>query len=491
MIREWTRRAALIAQCACAAACAGGAEGSPEGASLRVGQPAPVIKANDVGITFHKFALTRETLVTIGGDGRPGPRILESWEAAPDRLTWRLKIRSGVRFHDGTPVTAGALAPHVSSRLRTLSSGAVRDVTAAGDEMLVVALNEPYAFLFEDIATISAEHAVGSQRFGTGPYVLTEESPERLVFASVDNHYRGTPAIDRVEVRLYPEQRNAWSALMRDEIDMLYDVSRESLEFVRGESSVAVSTFTRPFVYLLGLNHGHPQLRDPRVRRALSDGVDRNALVRVALAGEGEPAGGYIWPNHWAYDPAASSATYDPQNAVRLLENAGLQVRHERGRMPARLRIRCAVYESMRKIGLVLQRQLAAIDVDLQLEVVDLPQMIERLTTGNYDSFVFEMASLRGFKSPYQFWRSDTVMLKHGYAGADDVLDRVRRAASDEEFRLAASALQQRFRDDPPAVFLAWDRTSRAVTRRFEVPSTTEDVYHSIARWKPAAKDSN
>jgi hypothetical protein len=98
------------------------------------------------------------------------------------------------------------------------------------------------------------------------------------------------------------------------------------------------------------------------------------------------------------------------------------------------------------------------------------------------------MNSGRGFKYPYEFWHSSGQRVKHGYRAADDVLDAVRRAPSDEAFRAAAVALQQRFRDDPPAIFLAWGRTSRAVSRRFEIEATGDDVYHTVSRWTPVRK---
>ncbi|HEX6324912.1 MAG TPA: hypothetical protein VFZ36_14380, partial [Vicinamibacterales bacterium] len=177
--------------------------------------------------------------------------------------------------------------------------------------------------------------------------------------------------------------------------------------------------------------------------------------------------------------------------ALRLFEAAGLTVRQEPGLMPARLRLKCLVNEPLHKLALVLQRQLAMVDVDLQLEPVPSEDMIPRLGSGDFESFVFTMASARLFKFPYQFWHSGRPMFGHGYSGADDVLDRVRHANSDEELKAAASALQRRFHDDPPAVFLTWDRTSRAVSRRFDVPETADDIYHTIGRWKPAAPASN
>lgn len=491
MIRHRAKTAALLAPLAGLLACANGDTEATPRASLRVGYAAPAVRESGqpVAFAFNKQVLTRETLVTIGNDGRIMPRILESWTSTPDGLVWRLKVRRGIRFHDGSPVTAPELTPQMSAELSGYSLGAVQSVEAEGDDVIRIALREPYGFLLEDISLITAQRTVDGKTYYTGPYAIVEDTPDRLVVRAVDEHYRGDPTIDQVDARLYPDQRNAWSALMRGEIDMLYSVSRDSLDFIRSESSISVSTFTRPFVFLLGLNHAHPQLRNARVRRALDLAVDRDALIATGLANEAEPADGHVWPHHWAYDSSAANA-YDPQRARQLLEEAGLPLQREPGRMPARLRLRCAVYPPMRKLALVLQRQLAAVDVDLQLELVPYGEMIERLPKGDYDTFVFEMVSARGLKWPYQFWHSSTLFLEHGYAGADDVLEQLRVASTDEDIRRAVSAVQHRFKENPPAIFLAWPRESRAVSRQFQVEATAEDVYHTVSRWKLAANEN-
>lgn len=470
---------------------------APGLASLTVGVAAPIIRqsATPLGLTYHRDALTRETLLTLGQDGRPAPRVLESWQTSADGLTWRLRIRPGIRFHDSTPVTARELAPRVRGVLMAGRLGQIESVEADGDGIIVVRLREPFAFLVEDLGQATALRTVrqrdasgktSERTYGTGPYVVVAESGDNLQLAEFPNHYRGDPGVSRIAVRLFPDQRNAWSALMRDEIDVLYEVSRESLDFVRSESTVNVATFPRAYVYVLGFNSAIPALRSPAVRRAINIAIDRGALVETALSGEGEPASGHLWPRHWAYDAAVRAPAYDPAGARRLMEEAGLPLRAVADEMPSRLRLRCAVYKPFRQVALVLQRQLAEADIDLQLEELELGEMVERIGTSDYDTFLFEMTSGRTLLWPYLFWHSTSPFLKHGYAGADDVLERMRMARSDHELREAARAFQRRLLDDPPAAFLAWGRVSRAVTNRFELPAAGDDIYHTIPQWKPA-----
>lgn len=467
-------------------------------ASLTVGVAAPVIQqsGSPVGISYHRDALSRETLVALGIDGRPSPRVLDSWETSGDGLTWRLKIRPGIRFHDLTPLTAQELVPQLRSGLMAAALGKVESIEPEGEHAILIRLRERFSFLPEDLGQATAVHVVqerddrgkviSRKTYGTGPYVVAEESAERIDLREFPNHYRGDPGVAQIAVRLFPDQRKAWSALMRDEIDVLYEVSRESLDFVRSESTVNVATFPRPFVYVLGFNSSLPALRDPVVRRAINHAIDRQALVDTALSNEGEAAADHVWPLHWAHDTSVRAPEYNPAEAIRLMEQAGLSVRADGGGMPARLRLRCAVYEPFRKMALVLQRQLAQVDVDLQLESFGLVDLAKTVGSGKFETFVFEVTSGRTLLWSYLFWHSSSPFLKHGYAAADDALDRMRVAVTDDELRAATAAFQQRLIDDPPAAFLAWGRVSRAVTRRFELPEPGIDIYQTIAKWKPA-----
>ena len=114
--------------------------------------------------------------------------------------------------------------------------------------------------------------------------------------------------------------RTAWAAMMRGEVDFLYEVGPESREFLESETSVALYPFLRNYVYGVVFNTRHPVLRDPEIRRALNYAVDRSAIVRQAFRGHATAASGPAWPLHWAYDAAAASYPYDPARAAAALE---------------------------------------------------------------------------------------------------------------------------------------------------------------------------
>ncbi|MGH9312480.1 MAG: hypothetical protein ACRD1S_04700, partial [Vicinamibacterales bacterium] len=134
--------------------------------------------------------------------------------------------------------------------------------------------------------------------------------------------------------------------------------------------------------------------------------------------------------------------------------------------------------------------------VDMNIELAGLAEIAGRAARGDYDAFLFWQTSGRSLTWPYLFWHSPEpgrpVFLKSGYSAADDTLDHVRYAATDDDFRNAVAAFQQVMHDDPPAVFIAWEERVRAVSRKFNVPAQEpgRDVTYSLWRWRPATEAS-
>ncbi len=143
------------------------------------------------------------------------------------------------------------------------------------------------------------------------------------------------------------------------------------------------------------------------------------------------------------------------------------------------------------RMGLLLQRQLAEVGIDMRMEVLPIPEVMRRLQVGQFDAFLLDMISKSGLDSVYQWWHSPEGSPKPadtGYTAADGALDRVRDARTEEETRQAVRSLQQVMRDDPPAVFLLWSHTARAVSARFRVPLTPDrDIIATLPQWTLAS----
>ena len=204
-----------------------------------------------------------------------------------------------------------------------------------------------------------------------------------------------------------------------------------------------------------------------------------------------------VWPSHWAYNTAVRRHTYDAASARRRLDAAGLPVQPAAagsGERASRFRINCLFFDAdpqFERIALLLQRQLAAVDVDVHLEGANQKVLTQRAAGGDFDTYLFQMTSGRSFDGTYRFWHSPgpgPVFQNSGYRGADEVLDRLRRSRNDPDIRLAVGDLRERFYEDVPAAFIAWLQTTRAIDSRFDVGEKSDpEVFANLWRWRPKA----
>jgi peptide/nickel transport system substrate-binding protein len=493
---------------ACSAACRGARDAEPSSAAvtLRVGVADPRRgTAPQAGVAQLSRLLRFAPVVTLGRDGRPRPALAERWEAADDARAWRFHLRPGLTFHDGSPLTSAEVraswAPATDPSLPGMPPG-LRDIAAietSGPEQVVVRLHRPSALLLESLALLPI--TTDEARVGAGPFKPVADTrtvaDEATTLEAFPGHYHGRPRIDRLEIRSFPAPRSAWSALMRGEIDFLYEVAPEAVEFLRASADVQALSFLRPYVYVVGFNMAHPVLKDVSVRRALNQAVDRAFVIARALGGRGVPAYDHVWPGHWTFDAGLGATPYDPRAAAAALDRAGWTVRRTSAgeRFPQRFRLTCllpASYPQFERVGLIVQKQFADVGVDLALEVVPLAELQRRLAEGRYDAYLFEMAGGPGLSWPYRFWHSpetgEAAFVRSGYSAANAPLDRVRNAMTDDELRDAVRTLRRVFVEDPPALFLCWGETARAVRRTFRVPAGDErDVLSTLPEWEPVA----
>lgn len=434
--------------------------------------------------------LSAETLIVLDWNGRPTPRLATDWEWDDAGLSLTMKLREDVRFHDGTLLTSEAVAAILRktiSRGRSEGFQYLVGLETPGAATIVFRLSRPDSFLIEAIADALIRDPDGPQR-RTGPFRIVP-FPSGLLALKNAGYYRGEPGIDRVEVTFYDTQRAVFAAIISGAVDMVPEVNPESVEFLQGASQLGTFASVRPFYIPLVFNLKHPILRNPEVRRALSQAIDREELVRHAMRGRARVAEDPVWPSHWAYNATSKRRGYDPTAAKARLEAAGFPVRPSAtaNRMDSRFRLNCLFYNrdfQFERIAMMLQRQLEAIGVDLVLEGVGPSVLAQRAGSGDFDTYVYQLTSGKSFDWLYRFWHSGGGMQSTGYTGADATLDQLRLSRRDPDVRMGVAALRQRFYEDVPAAFLAWPETTRAVSSRFDIGDHLDpDIFGNLWRW--------
>jgi peptide/nickel transport system substrate-binding protein len=307
-------------------------------------------------LTQHVF----DSLVMSDNDARPSPGLALSWRAL-DPLTWEFKLRPGVRWHDGSPFTADDIvftfgrAPNVPNSPTGLGQY-IRPVTRleiVDAETIRLHTAEPVPLIpqfMSAFAIVSRKHGEGAATsdynsgkaaIGTGPYRLQSfQLGDRAVFTRNPDWWGPQQAWDRVTYRLIANDSARVAALQSGDVDAIdavptRDVARlAQLPRLRITSrpglrliylSPDVGRATTPFAtdrngQVLAQN----PLRDVRVRRALSLAINREGIRTQLMEGHSRPAGQPAPEGAMGYDPDILPDPYKPDDARRLLAEAGL-----------------------------------------------------------------------------------------------------------------------------------------------------------------------
>ncbi|MEM7256233.1 MAG: ABC transporter substrate-binding protein [Pseudomonadota bacterium] len=282
--------------------------------------------SNQAGVT--------ETLMGIDYDLNLYPRLAAGIEqAAP--TTWRVTLKEGVTFHDGTPLTASAVVDAISAISNEESAGHnarvaklldLANLSAEGDQVVVFETNSPNAAfpwtLSEPGIAILGAASDDFPINATGPYVFREAIPEQLYRAEANADYHmGKPGLDEVRITISADPATSALAFEAGEVDMVINYPEADFERIKSTGAQGFSAPTAR-LYFYTVNAASGPLANPMIRKAVSMAIDRQGIVDAALSGVGGVPAGTIYPQGkgWSAD---IPAVYDPKQAESLLAEAG------------------------------------------------------------------------------------------------------------------------------------------------------------------------
>ena len=268
-----------------------------------------------------------ETLVRMRpGSLRPEGVLATAW-ASPDQRVWTLTLREGVRFHDGSPLDATAVAANLE-HLRS-ERGFPGHATRLGPHVVEITLDQPNAALLSTLsqpffAMQSPARLAAATPVGTGPFQLVAAKPGLVELAAYPEHWAGAPRTRRLLFRRFASEDALARALAAGEADASEALSPERAAELRSHQGVTLDAQPGLNLTFLAVNDERSPFSDVRVRRALSKAMDRAGLVRELLAGHAEPASAALPPGLLPPDTRARELTLDRDTARRLLTDARL-----------------------------------------------------------------------------------------------------------------------------------------------------------------------
>ncbi|WEH12874.1 ABC transporter substrate-binding protein [Streptomyces sp. VNUA24] len=291
--------------------------------------------------------LSYEPLIRTNADGSFSPALAESWKyTGADNTAFEMTLREGATFADGTPVTADAVVRTLKYFIATPSPShstieTVSDVTAPDERTVRITFSQPtpnaprvFSQLtnYGDIispAGLKKKSALGTATFGAGAYTLDKGqsvSGDRYTFVKNDKYWNPKAQhYKKIVVRIIGDSKTALSALRTGQIDV--STVTEQSQVDQAESAgldVVAGGKVSIMVWLMdGKGKVAPAMADPRVRKALNLAIDRKA-VATTLGKAYQPLSQFASPGAEGYSDAVQAYEYDPAQAKKLLDEAGV-----------------------------------------------------------------------------------------------------------------------------------------------------------------------
>ncbi|MFG1477838.1 ABC transporter substrate-binding protein [Xanthobacter sp. V4C-4] len=355
---RWTAGAALVLTAALAATGAGAqdAKDPPKrgGTLTAIVQPEPVILTAALNTAAPTGIVTGsifDGLVDYDADLKPVPALAESWDTSKDGLTFTLHLRDGVKWHDGTPFTSADVKwtlEEVWKKIHPRNQAIFSKVTAVDTpdaRTVVLHLSEPSIAILSSLNSNGAQvlpkhlyegtdilnNPYNNKPVGTGPFVFKEWRKGEYVLLERNPDYwdAGKPYLDKVVFRVIPDAAARSAALEKGEVQwgVLSPVPLKDAERLAKLPNLRVSTegyeWVSPWLFA-DFNVERPYLKDPKVRQALAQAIDRAAISKVVWFGFAKPATSPV-PSTLAafHDDGGVVYPFDPKKAEALLDEAG------------------------------------------------------------------------------------------------------------------------------------------------------------------------
>jgi len=318
-----------------------------------------------------------EPLVRLTPDGKVIPWLVESWSQSKDGKTWTLHTRKNVKFTDGTPFNAEALKFNLE-RFRKHSIGKatlamVTSIEVAGEHVLKLSTEAPFAPLINSLGyhwivvysptqvQKTGDDNVHTAPVGTGPFKFVHHKRGQEVrLEANDQYWGGKPKLRAIVSKPYPDQSARMLALESGDVDLIFHVPPQEATRLAKVSSLTVATPPSARVIWLYLNTQKEPLKDKRVRQALYQAIDREAIIKNIFAGTAKPLHSPGPVGTFGYTEKYDRYGYNPEKARELLKEAGaanltFTVHHSPGRYLLSGQVLEAVQGYLKQVGVTLK----------------------------------------------------------------------------------------------------------------------------------------
>ncbi|GFM18437.1 ABC-type dipeptide transport system, periplasmic component [Mycobacterium sp. PO1] len=344
--------------------------------------------------SFEVLENVFDTLVEPDENLQMRPALAESWEVSDDELTWTFRLRPGVTFHDGSPLTSEDVAFSynriIDEELTNVDKfSAVTAVEAVDPQTVVIRVDRPVPNMltnlggFKGMAIVSRRNVesgeIATHPVGTGPFAFANQrSGDSITLVANPDYWDGAPDISGVRFRFISEPSTALSALQAGEIDWTDSVPPQRVQQLRNDESLTLAVEPSNDYWYLALNEAREPWNDVRVRQAIAYAIDRDAIVQATSYGTAAknqlaiPEG-----NPW-YVPYDRYGEGGLDKARELLDEAGVS--------PGNLDMLVTTdYPETVTAAQIVADNLAPLGITVNIRTVDFATWLDEQNKGNFD----------------------------------------------------------------------------------------------------------
>ncbi len=345
------------------------------------------------------------------GTTDPMPGLAQSYEVAPDGLTYTFHLRQNVAFHDGTPFNAKALLDGIDRLLKKSSPiyiyntgpvegyidftyGSVTSYTASDANTVVFKLKTPNAPFLTSLAMVwngvvspAAATKYGKDfrqhPVGTGPYVFEEWRPrDAVILKANEKYWGGRPHVTNLVFKEYPDPSAGLLALKNGDMHIWADTSTQLLPALQADHQLRILTQPGLATSGVGMPCDTAPFNDVRVRQAFNYAVDKNAIDKALYHGLAAMMTSPLPGSEWSFDPSLKGYPYDPAKAKALLAAAGVKPGFE---------VELLAYNSPRgynpigpDLGVAVQGYLEKVGVKINVRKVEFGAYLSTIRSAKY-----------------------------------------------------------------------------------------------------------
>jgi len=438
-----------------------------------------------------------DALVYQAADGTIEPALAESWEVSDDGLEYTFKLRQGVKFHDGSELTADSVVFSWNTyKQPEVTYGnywaQVASVVKVDDYTVTLKTDKPDALLLRILATNwsiipvdwggKTKEEFAEHPIGTGPFMFEEwVKGDHLTVVANPSYWReGYPKLAEVVFKFMPEAATRVAAIQAREIDISPRLSSELAQGLLGESGVQILKYLGTRIFYMSYNNVttgiDTPIADAKVRQAIAHAVDVPTIIDSLFDGYGVHSVGLVGQGDLGFDNAEPPA-YDPVLAKQMLTDAGYANGFSVG-------MACpdGGYTNINEVCIAIQGYLAEVGIKADLDLMEAnaywdleaKQQLPPLFVDGWSSTLPEgygrLKGALGKGETYAAWYNPTL---------DDLINQVAVTVDQDARAKLYGEIQTIMRDDPPFLYLYQINAFEAVRDRVQnyQPRNAEDYF--------------